>query len=236
MKSKLVIGIIVLFFVLILGWLYVESTKPLPGEKTPQEGREHLPEGSELSFDYNPPTGGNHYASWITKGFYDEPRWDGNLVHSLEHGYIIFWYNCDQKLKAELPKQLIGKLVKPVLAHFEGEEATVSSSENTPSEEKDSLGRTVMTGGSEGSPSAHFNDMPMSFSDGSCDDFKLQLKALYDEFGPQKLVFVPRVGLEYPLVLTAWGNTLKLNSIEKDQIRDFINAFRNNGPEHTNEP
>lgn len=50
----------------------------------------------------DPPTSGRHYADSLPAGFYDEndlqtlpEHPEGLLVHSLEHGYVIFWYNCD---------------------------------------------------------------------------------------------------------------------------------------------
>jgi hypothetical protein len=36
-----------------------------------------------------------------TAGFYDDSIPDENLVHSLEHGYIILWYDCGQVAEAE---------------------------------------------------------------------------------------------------------------------------------------
>ena len=49
----------------------------------------------------NPPAGGAHFATDFTSKFYQEadlvtlPKYpQGYLVHSLEHGYVIFWYNC----------------------------------------------------------------------------------------------------------------------------------------------
>ncbi len=51
-------------------------------------------------YNSNPPTSGHHYARWLDAGFYevvkpaDGPFPEGHLVHNLEHGYIIFWYNC----------------------------------------------------------------------------------------------------------------------------------------------
>lgn len=53
-------------------------------------------------FNTDPPTSGRHYASEYEAGFYEagdpetqEPYPEGFLVHNLEHGYVIFWYNCD---------------------------------------------------------------------------------------------------------------------------------------------
>jgi hypothetical protein len=52
----------------------------------------------------------------LPAGFYDDadvavlpPRPEGFLVHNLEHGYVIFWYNCqalDEAGCAELKAQI----------------------------------------------------------------------------------------------------------------------------------
>jgi hypothetical protein len=49
----------------------------------------------------NPPAGGPHFDTNFTAHFYQESELaglpknpQGYLVHSLEHGYVIFWYNC----------------------------------------------------------------------------------------------------------------------------------------------
>lgn len=62
----------------------------------------HYPEGSKLTHNSNPPSSGPHYGSEYDPGFYDEEKAaslpkepEGYLVHNLEHGYVIFWYNCD---------------------------------------------------------------------------------------------------------------------------------------------
>lgn len=202
----------------LLAWLFISSSKPLPGEKALQPGRDHK-EGTKLEYQFNPPTSGDHFASWITKGFYDEPRADGYLVHSQEHGYIIIWYGCEKKAVSRQ-----SSVVSKVYAH---EEATPSAQPDTQ--------QSSMTGGSAGIPTLHFEDMPKSFSDGSCDSLKSQLKDLYQK-DTHKLIIMPRVGMDSSIVLTAWGRMEKLDSVDKDKIREFIDAFRDGGPEQTNEP
>lgn len=93
-KTIILIGIIVLILAIFLGWLFKESSKPLPGEKLTDLGREHIGIGTEVKYNSNPPTSGPHYADWIKAGVYSEPKDDRNLVHSLEHGYVIMSYKC----------------------------------------------------------------------------------------------------------------------------------------------
>ncbi len=66
-------------------------TKPATGEQ------QHVTPGTPLDFADSPPTFGTHYDTWepIQKKFYskkDRPEM-GYLVHNLEHGYTILWYD-----------------------------------------------------------------------------------------------------------------------------------------------
>ena len=58
----------------------------------------HIPTDTDPgTYNSDPPTSGPHYAEEADAGFYDEniyPYHAGYLVHNLEHGYVIFWYNC----------------------------------------------------------------------------------------------------------------------------------------------
>jgi hypothetical protein len=64
--------------------------------------RDHVPNDTVPGpYNSNPPAGGAHYDTDFTAGFYQETDLathpknpQGYLVHSLEHGYVIFWYNC----------------------------------------------------------------------------------------------------------------------------------------------
>ena len=77
---------------------------PLPEvEPVPTAQASHVPEGTDPGpYDFDPPSSGRHYPTQAFAGFYDEeqaasfnPFPAGYLVHSLEHGYVIFWYDCE---------------------------------------------------------------------------------------------------------------------------------------------
>lgn len=144
-----------------LVWTYFQLSKPLPGEAVADLGRNHVPVGTVVDYNSDPPTSGPHYAEWTRAGIYDEPVEDGYLVHSLEHGYVIISYR-DPGLKEEL-------------------------------------------------------------------------SALAEDLGIKKLMVISRPALDVPLALTAWAHLLKLEAVDEKQIRDFVNAFRNAGPERTME-
>lgn len=73
-----------------------EATALLPPEAReplPDEGRQHIPEGSRASYRTDPPTSGPHYATWAEPAFYTEPVPYELLVHNLEHGHVVIYYD-----------------------------------------------------------------------------------------------------------------------------------------------
>ena len=65
---------------------------------TKAEGNnDHRPLGSDLDYEQSPPAAGPHYPDWATleRKFYtaDDRPLLGRLVHNLEHGYSILWYD-----------------------------------------------------------------------------------------------------------------------------------------------
>jgi hypothetical protein len=89
--------------------------------------QEHKPDGTVISYPVSPPSSGPHYPNWAPFGkkFYtagDRPPVP-NLVHNLEHGYTILWYNetaakdknqlalIEQISKAKLPDSSNGKFI-----------------------------------------------------------------------------------------------------------------------------
>ena len=62
----------------------------------PSEGRGHVAPGTEVRYETTPPTSGNHYPTPTAPGFYTSPQMPGNLVHSLEHGNVVVYYQPDR--------------------------------------------------------------------------------------------------------------------------------------------
>lgn len=95
MSKKIVIaGIVVLAIGAFLWWLFTASSQPLPGQKMDDLGRKHVAAGSLPNYPGDMATSGDHYGDWIRAGVYETPLEDGNLIHSLEHGYVILSYKC----------------------------------------------------------------------------------------------------------------------------------------------
>ena len=62
-------------------------------ERFPNEGRTHVPAGTQINYGTNPPTSGPHFIHWVNPGFYETSKGRSNLVHSLEHGMIVIYYD-----------------------------------------------------------------------------------------------------------------------------------------------
>lgn len=57
------------------------------------EGREHLVPGETPTYNQVPPSSGTHNVVSLPSGIYDSNVDVTQLVHSLEHGYVIMFYN-----------------------------------------------------------------------------------------------------------------------------------------------
>lgn len=65
-------------------------------EEMPDEGRDHVPDGTEVEYESDPPTSGPHYARWANAGIHNQdPPPDELLVHNLEHGHVVIYYHPD---------------------------------------------------------------------------------------------------------------------------------------------
>lgn len=72
-----------------LGFFYSD-----PGIETfPDEGHTHVPVGTVVTYYTDPPTSGNHYPNPQAGGYFEIPIAAGFLVHSMEHGGVIVYYD-----------------------------------------------------------------------------------------------------------------------------------------------
>jgi hypothetical protein len=85
-------------------FVIVPAIQPSIGESVEvMANSNHVEEGVDPGpFNTNPPTSGMHYSTPLPAGFYKVedaaeigPFPEGYLVHNLEHGYVVFWYNCE---------------------------------------------------------------------------------------------------------------------------------------------
>lgn len=79
------------------------------------EGTPHVAECSSATWGSNPPSSGRHYDRWVEYGTYEAPIPWGFLVHNLEHGAIVYSYNCPQGCAEELAalKAMVATLIDP---------------------------------------------------------------------------------------------------------------------------
>jgi hypothetical protein len=104
-KNQLIWGGIGIGVLIVIGFIGWTVFRPAAGEAVPimANAGDHVQPGSDPGpFNSNPPTSGRHYAQEYDAGFYEESDPEvqndfpeGYLLHNLEHGYTIFWYNCD---------------------------------------------------------------------------------------------------------------------------------------------
>ena len=59
----------------------------------PDAGGGHLELGQSVSYGTRFPTSGVHDRVWVNPGVYDETRPPTGLVHSLEHGMVVIYYD-----------------------------------------------------------------------------------------------------------------------------------------------
>jgi len=87
-----------LALVIVIGVIVWKSFKPAIGQALPLMTTTHIPVDTDPGqYNSDPPTSGPHYPEEANAGFYDDNIYKfpaGYLVHNLEHGYIILWYNC----------------------------------------------------------------------------------------------------------------------------------------------
>jgi len=98
-------GLVSLGVIAVIGLLVWNASRPYLGESVPIPPgyQNHIPTGTDPGpYTSDPPAGGLHFPETFPAKFYDEtdlstvpPYPQGYLVHDLEHGYVIFWYNCD---------------------------------------------------------------------------------------------------------------------------------------------
>lgn len=98
MRTNLIWGGLGLGVFAIIGLFVWQGVRPRPGEEIPIMTSTHIAVDSDLgTYNSDPPSSGPHYPEEAEVGFYDTNIYQypaGYLVHNLEHGYIIFWYDC----------------------------------------------------------------------------------------------------------------------------------------------
>lgn len=238
-KKLMIRGGILLVLVILGYWGMKELMKPLPGTLYPDLGRDHVNDISEITYNSDPPTSGTHFPAWAKKGVYDRVVSDGYLLHSLEHGYIVISYDCEASAKFKVQSSKLQFKIKNVFAQ-ESETIDAPVDENAEDEGsgKPLTKMTVFPTDQkswitpEEQPGIEI-ELSAEFSSDSCKSLVSDLKPFTDEW--DRVIVVPRTGMDKPIALTAWRRLLTLDSVDNGAIEDFIQAFHNRGPEQTME-
>lgn len=100
---------------LIIGAFYLLFTKesdnaPRTDFSTvkPSEGQSHVSKGTRVTYQSNPPTSGDHWATPLKDGIYDEEKPDEAIVHSMEHGRV--WVSYNPSISNEIKDELLNLL------------------------------------------------------------------------------------------------------------------------------
>ncbi len=62
-------------------------------ERLPNEGRNHVEDGTVVGYRTDPPVSGTHSRRWADPGVYRNRQPPERLVHSVEHGMIVIYYD-----------------------------------------------------------------------------------------------------------------------------------------------
>lgn len=84
-------------------------SSPVPADMRPEgvefvkcASQTHVPDTQRVKYNTDPPLSGAHFAGWVTPGFYRVAQTPERLVHSLEHGNVVIYYDKARMTDAEL--------------------------------------------------------------------------------------------------------------------------------------
>lgn len=205
---KVGVGVVAIGF---LGWIGWYVTRPVPGARMDDQGREHVSLEAVAAYQYNsnPPTSGPHLPTWVKAGVYDRPQSEGEFIHALEHGYVVVSYNCNVHLTEISNFQF---LISKIYAH----------EEEGASQSADFVDPMIATGSA------------VNESEG-CKMLVKNLTDLANRKKLWKLIVVPRPQLDTTIALTAWNYVDKFDQYDAGRIERFIDYHRDQGPEKTME-
>jgi hypothetical protein len=124
-NRRIIGGSIAIGILAVISLIVWRENRPGIGEEIPVARADHVDFGEAVESPTDPPTSGSHYAAPMPEGFYtvESPEYlaedhDGFLIHSLEHGYVVFWYNC-QPLDEQSCSELTTN-IQAVMDDFDG--------------------------------------------------------------------------------------------------------------------
>ncbi len=85
---------------------FPDASCPVEIDQEPLLRADHVPIGSQITWNSNPPSSGAHYPIWAAYQAYTAPVPRGYYVHDLEHGAIVFAYQCPSGSCPEIAAEL----------------------------------------------------------------------------------------------------------------------------------
>ncbi|HEV8053219.1 MAG TPA: DUF3105 domain-containing protein [Candidatus Limnocylindrales bacterium] len=123
----LLAGVVLIGLVLIMGG----SPNPNAGTTQPDDGQTHIDDGTTCRtpeapcgadpYSSLPATSGPHWNSPVAWGAYSTPQNESQLIHNLEHGGVVIWYDpdaLDDAQVSELTSYVEGQVASGISGRF----------------------------------------------------------------------------------------------------------------------
>lgn len=129
MKRMMLWSLVLLAVAGVIGAFFIfgpkgQTPEPDLSQAIPDEGRAHVDEGTEVQYQSNPPTSGDHWPVPLSDGVHNTEKPDEAVVHSLEHGRVWVSY------KPSIPEQT-KKALEELLKKYNGTVLTPRSANDT---------------------------------------------------------------------------------------------------------
>ena len=123
----LLVGVLLIVLVVIMGG----SSNATAGTTQPNDGQTHIADGTTCRsaqapcgadpYSSLPATSGSHWGNPAAWGAYSTPQNESQLIHNLEHGGIVIWYDpdaLDDAQVAELTSYVEGQVTSGISGRF----------------------------------------------------------------------------------------------------------------------
>jgi len=92
--------------------------------------QQHVPDGQRITYETDPPLSGAHYGGWVSPGFFSATQTPERLVHSLEHGHVVIYYDQSNLTAADV--EFIRNLTRQFKGDWDGVIAVPRKDANHP--------------------------------------------------------------------------------------------------------
>lgn len=120
-RLLLIGGVLLLGVVILVIYMLFASGSSGPlGIPQPDDGGEHVPSCEPGDYSSTPATSGCHLDTPAEWGVYSAPQDEVRLIHNLEHGGIVIWYQPDvlEDSQVDQLRNLVGAMTGPRATHY----------------------------------------------------------------------------------------------------------------------